>query len=66
MLRAQEPLKSSDKYRDLLAHTDDLEGMHMLVLQAAATEETPVRSDRRRMPIVGSSACPLYDGGPTP
>ncbi|MGW4793736.1 hypothetical protein ACWEPC_15180 [Nonomuraea sp. NPDC004297] len=45
-LRAREALDANDKYRALLAHTDDAEGMHALETHGAALEETLSRSVR--------------------
>ncbi|GAA2856483.1 hypothetical protein [Nonomuraea rubra] len=45
-LRAREALDNNDKYRALLAHTDDDEGMRALETQGAALEETLARSVR--------------------
>ncbi|WP_182883900.1 hypothetical protein [Microbispora sp. H10949] len=58
-LRAQELLKSNDKYRDLLAHTDDLEGMRMLGVQAEATQETLARSVREAIAAGHILALPM-------
>ncbi|UBU09963.1 hypothetical protein [Nonomuraea gerenzanensis] len=45
-LRAREALDNNDKYRALLAHTDDAEGMRDLEIQGAAVEETLASSVR--------------------
>ncbi|MEV0997985.1 hypothetical protein [Nonomuraea sp. NPDC050202] len=45
-LRAREALDNNDKYRALLAHTDDDEGMRDLETHGAALEETLARSVR--------------------
>ncbi|MFC5835145.1 hypothetical protein [Nonomuraea insulae] len=45
-LRAREALGNNDKYRALLAHTDDTEGMRELEAHGAALEETLARSVR--------------------
>ncbi|WP_394300907.1 hypothetical protein [Sphaerimonospora cavernae] len=43
-LRAHEQLQNNDKYRYLLAHTDDRMGMQSLVQQAASVKSTLARS----------------------
>jgi hypothetical protein len=43
-LRAQDLLRSNDKYRYLLAHTDDAQGMHYLAAQAGVVEDTLART----------------------
>ncbi|GAB2450900.1 hypothetical protein GCM10027187_18480 [Streptosporangium sandarakinum] len=43
-LRAQEQLQNNDRYRHLLAHTDDRMGMQSLLEQAAVMESTLTRS----------------------
>ncbi|GGK69825.1 hypothetical protein Ppa06_36920 [Planomonospora parontospora subsp. parontospora] len=43
-LRAHEQLQNNDKYRYLLAHTDDRMGMQNLMQQAAAVESTLTQS----------------------
>ncbi|MFI7703703.1 hypothetical protein [Nonomuraea sp. NPDC049480] len=45
-LRAREALDNNDKYRDLLAHTDDEEGMRALAAHGDALEETLAESVR--------------------
>ncbi|TYB63870.1 hypothetical protein FXF51_22700 [Nonomuraea sp. PA05] len=45
-LRAREALDNNDKYRALLAHTDDAEGMRALEDHGVALEETLARSVR--------------------
>ncbi|AQZ60838.1 unnamed protein product [[Actinomadura] parvosata subsp. kistnae] len=45
-LRAREALDNNDKYRDLLARTDDTEGMRDLEARGAALEETLAESVR--------------------
>ncbi|TMR98659.1 hypothetical protein [Nonomuraea basaltis] len=45
-LRAREALGNNDKYRELLAHTDDAEGIGALTAHGDALEETLARSVR--------------------
>ncbi|MGP3965390.1 hypothetical protein ACTWPT_56530 [Nonomuraea sp. 3N208] len=45
-LRAREALDNNDKYRALLAHTDDADGMRALAAHGDALEETLARSVR--------------------
>ncbi|WP_052422887.1 hypothetical protein [Nonomuraea candida] len=45
-LRAREALDNNDKYRALLAHTDDTDGMRALEAHGQALEETLARSVR--------------------
>jgi hypothetical protein len=45
-LRAREALDNNHKYRELLAHTDDAEGMRALAAHGDALEETLARSVR--------------------
>ncbi|TMR24591.1 hypothetical protein ETD86_04410 [Nonomuraea turkmeniaca] len=45
-LRAREALDNNDKYRALLAHTDDTDGMRTLAAHGDALEETLARSVR--------------------
>ncbi|WP_347591446.1 hypothetical protein [Acrocarpospora sp. B8E8] len=45
-LRAREALQNNDKYRALLAHTDDTEGLTQLTAQANALERTVANNVR--------------------
>ncbi|RVX42435.1 hypothetical protein EDD27_5062 [Nonomuraea polychroma] len=45
-LRAREALDNNDKYRELLAHTDDADGMRALAAHGDALEDTLARSVR--------------------